>query len=316
MARRHERFRTIERSRQQQERRKNRAWREWTRDSEYPQDAPTDIDYVESWLDGLRSDKRRLTNPRLKALIVLHDNFGSRIRHEDDKLLVLDKPAGVASHSHDNLPAGALEVVRLHRPQDNILGLHRTDANTSGVLAFAKGEVSAKYIRRQFKGREVKKEYLAFLQGGIEDAVLVDVGIAETTSLRMSIVYPGLMHPDALPATAKDSRTLFTPLIVSENTHTGSPLTYARVEPETGRTHQIRVVAADSLKTPIVGDSLYGTTIEPYVGRFLLHARALTITNPSTGIPMTFEAPVPEDFMEYAAHHAVPMITKNVEPKQ
>lgn len=194
---------------------------------------------------------------------------------EDEYLLVVNKPAGMLSVPGKTGQLSVAEyLATLSDAYRQLLPVHRLDMHTSGLLMLAKSERVHKQLQALFKNREVKKRYVALLDG----EVAVDSG---EITLPLSPDYyhrprqkvdvelgkPAITHWEVLERTSKQTKVAFYPL--------------------TGRTHQLRVHAAhpDGLNCPIVGDPLYGKSGD----RMYLHAESLAFVHPLTGEMLTFE---------------------------
>lgn len=211
---------------------------------------------------------------------------------ENDDLLVINKPSGMVVHPSAGHPTGTMvHAVLAHAPMLEGVGgeqrpgvVHRLDKDTSGVIVFAKNDPTHHFLQHQFKNREVKKTYLAIVDGHpptpsgrIEGAI----GRDPKHRQRMAMV------PDTR---GKQSSTTFHTL------ERFSQHTLLELLPETGRTHQIRVHTA-FLGCPIVGDRTYGQRRPSLpVARQLLHAYQLEIQVPDVSVRRTFKAPLPDDF--------------------
>jgi 23S rRNA pseudouridine1911/1915/1917 synthase len=211
---------------------------------------------------------------------------------ENDDLLVVNKPPGMVVHPSAGHQSGTLvHAVLAHAPDLPGIGgerrpgvVHRLDKETSGVILFAKDDSTLQFLQRQFRSREVKKTYLAIVDGHpptpsgrIEGAI----GRDPKHRQKMAIV------PDLR---GKHAKTTYHTLEKFED-HT-----YLEVLPETGRTHQIRVHLA-FLSCPVVGDRTYGRKKPTLpVGHHLLHASQLKIKINETSEQRTFTADLPDDF--------------------
>lgn len=215
--------------------------------------------------------------------------------HEDVDFVVVDKPAGQYVHASPGHETGTLaqELVEIY-PEMARVGsvqrpgvVHRLDAQTSGVMVFARTQRGYLALRRLFESHEkVKKTYLAILQGSLpqrEGSLVANIGRKPWDPKRMAI--------DGTDA--KRSVTHWQTLAKKNG------LSLVEFVIETGRTHQIRVVAAH-LGAPVVGDELYGKTPNRRAPRHMLHAVTLEFPHPATGRMVSFSAPPPPDFMHYA----------------
>lgn len=211
-----------------------------------------------------------------------------RIVYEDDDLLVVDKPAGLAVHPSPGHGAHTLvNAVLAHCPQLSGAGgegrpgiVHRLDKDTSGLIIVAKNDAAHLALARQLKERQVEKTYVALVEGrlrppqGIIDAPL---GRHPRNRKKMAVVSGG-----------REARTRYCVLREVD----GRSLVAA--QPETGRTHQIRVHFA-SIGHPVAGDPLYGRRGPSPLSRQFLHAQRVAFAHPRTGERLELEAPLAED---------------------
>jgi 23S rRNA pseudouridine1911/1915/1917 synthase len=214
---------------------------------------------------------------------------------EDEQMVVLDKPAGLMVHPDGRHTEPTLEdwlKEKYPAQAGDVPGfylVHRLDAGTSGVIAVARTERAFEYIKAQFKNRETRKTYRAFLHGALkEDRGMIDKPIG---SARGGLGPRSAKHPYG---TQRDALTIYR---VITRGSASVPVSYVEVFPKTGRTHQIRVHFA-SIGHPVLCDPLYGPGRPILLGfkRLALHAFSLTLKHPN-GKEMTFEAPLPPDFL-------------------
>lgn len=212
----------------------------------------------------------------------------ARVLHEDEDLLVLNKPSGLAVHGGSGISLGAIELLRATRgPRANLELVHRLDRDTSGCLLIAKRAGALRALHAQFRDGTVDKRYLALLIGRWPGrARTVDAPLV--TDDRRG----GERHV-RVDAAGKEAVTHFVPL------ERFADAVLAEVQLTTGRTHQIRVHAA-SIGHPVAGDERYGAADDPVVRshglrRLFLHARSLGFVGPRSGAPITVEAPLGED---------------------
>ena len=229
--------------------------------------------------------------------------------HEDDALLAVDKPAGVAVHGGSGVSFGVIEQLRTARPAAKFLELvHRLDRETSGVLLVAKKRSALKALQDQFRERETGKTYLALVLGQwpagkkVLDAPLARYllagadGSAETGERRVRVVPKD--HPDAMRAV-----TLVKVLGAVGLPGDEAPMTLLAVTIKTGRTHQIRVHLASS-GHPIAGDDKYGVfernraLQRAGLKRMFLHAWRLQFNHPAGGERMALQAPLPAELAQ------------------
>ena len=217
------------------------------------------------------------------------------ILFEDDQMVVVDKPAGMIVY-----PDGKHDYLALSGWLDKRYGegkyffVHRIDRETTGVLVVARTEETFEFLKEQFKNRETKKTYRAFVHGTFkEERGIIDkpIGSSRGGSGPRSAKLSYGVQRDAVTMYKVLKSRLY-------DAATQEPVSYVEVFPKTGRTHQIRVHFA-SIGRPIVGDKLYGTGRANILGfeRLALHALSLAITHPD-GEEMVFVAPLPADFIE------------------
>ena len=217
--------------------------------------------------------------------------------YEDENILALNKPPGLVVHPAPGHLTGTLvNALLAHCPNLSGIGgvsrpgiVHRLDQDTSGVMVVAKTQRAMDVLSKEFSSHaNIVKTYLAIVHGTpvpAEGRIENLIGRSPFDRKKMAIV-------------DRNGKVAVTHYRV-----VASSRTVSRVECviETGRTHQIRVHMA-SLGTPVVGDAVYGRSrldrqLDPPPVRQLLHAWRLTLKHPITREPMTFEAPIPSDFM-------------------
>jgi 23S rRNA pseudouridine1911/1915/1917 synthase len=223
--------------------------------------------------------------PRLEESAFTPEAIELRIVHEDDDVLVIDKPAGLVVHpGSGNWSGTMLNALLHHAPQ--LAGLaragivHRLDKDTSGLLVVAKTEPAQASLVRQLQARTMKRTYLALARGKVKAAGTVEapVGRDPRSRTRMAIVSSGK------------------PAITHYRARKSFPHhTLLECELESGRTHQIRVHLA-SIGHAIEGDAVYAGRGPRLLERQALHAWKLAFAHPATGTAVRFEAPLPEDF--------------------
>jgi 23S rRNA pseudouridine1911/1915/1917 synthase len=217
---------------------------------------------------------------------------GFEIVHDDDDIVVIDKPVGVAAHPASGWDgptvlgalAGAGFTVSTSGAAERAGIVHRLDVGTSGLMVVAKSERAYTALKRAFHDREVDKVYHAVVQGHPDPfSGTIDAPIGR---------HPSSTWKFAVTADGKPSVTHYDTLEAMRSA------TLLEVHLETGRTHQIRVHMA-AQRHPCVGDSLYGAdpTLAARVGleRQWLHAVRLGFRHPGTGEPVEFATPYPAD---------------------
>ena len=224
---------------------------------------------------------------------------------EDDWLMAIDKPAGVAVHGGSGVSFGVIEQLRTARPGAKLLELvHRLDRETSGILLVAKKRSALTGLQEQFRERQTGKTYLALVDGRwpaktkVLDAPLAKYllpgpgGVGEGER-RVRVVAKD--HPDAMRAI-----TLVRVVASVQLPGDTAPMSLLAVTIKTGRTHQIRVHLA-SAGHPIAGDDKYGqferNRILQKIGlkRMFLHAWRLQFTHPSSGERIALQADLPAE---------------------
>ena len=220
---------------------------------------------------------------------------GMRIVFDDDDIVIVDKPVGVAAHPSPGwegptvvggLAAAGYRISTSGAAERQGI-VHRLDVGTTGLMVVAKSESAYSDLKRQFKDRSVTKVYRAIAQGHLDPLTgTIDAPIARHPSAdyKMAVVSggrPSVTHYETLEAFPHAS--------------------LLEIDLETGRTHQIRVHMA-AMRHPLVGDTTYGAdpTLAARVGltRPALHAARLEIAHPSTGELVVVESPDPPDFAE------------------
>ncbi len=213
---------------------------------------------------------------------------------EDEHLLAIDKPAGVAVHGGSGVSSGVIEQLRKSRPQARFLELvHRLDKETSGVLLLAKKRSALTALQDQFRARDTGKTYLALVAGAWPKSLkVIDQPLHKTLDPQ------GERHVRVVSPAHEDGRRSIT-LIRKAEPH--GPFTLLEISLKTGRTHQIRVHLAHA-GHPIVGDPKYGDFAankafarERGFARMFLHARELAFDHPADGRRVVLAAPLPED---------------------
>jgi len=229
------------------------------------------------------AEKTALTSVSASMTQLLNDS----ILLEDDDLLVLNKPSGLAVHAGSNIQQGVIEALRIIRSELPYLELvHRLDRDTSGCLLLAKNRDALLNLQQQLLEHDMNKRYLTLLRGGWDkQEMLVE------QPLRKNTVSSGerMVRVDA---EGKYAKTVFIPRKQFPQAQLTEVVLY------TGRTHQIRVHAAH-VNHPLAGDDKYGQrTFNKDMKKFglkrlFLHAWKLGITHPGTGKQIELEAPLP-----------------------
>lgn len=248
-------------------------------------------------VDGAPAEKSRrlaggeeleLPTPEPRAPLEPED-VGIRVAYEDEHLLVVDKPAGVAAHPSaghgtGTLVHGVLEHGAAGGEEERPGIVHRLDRDTSGLLVVARSDEAHERLKGMVQRRELEREYLALVRGRprsrtgrIEAPIGRDHRDPTRQSLDTDRPREAVTHFELVE-------------LIDQNA-------LLRVRLETGRTHQIRVHLA-AIGLPVVGDPVYGVS-EPALGRQFLHATRLGFTHPFTGSRVEVESPLPTDLAGY-----------------
>jgi 23S rRNA pseudouridine1911/1915/1917 synthase len=228
------------------------------------------------------------------------ENLPLDIIFEDDEVLVLNKPAGLVVHPGAGNKEHTLVNALLHHcptlkhiPRAGIV--HRLDKDTTGLLIVAKTLPAHTSLVCQLQERTIKRHYATLVQGYLISGGTIDTfyGRHPKNRLKMAVTMQG-----------KQAITDY--FIKKHYQH----FTLLEVQLHTGRTHQIRVHMAH-IHHPVIGDPLYGSkrqwpqgispvVLEKLVGfkRQALHAKSITFTHPKSNKPLTFTAPLPDDFQQ------------------
>jgi len=198
-----------------------------------------------------------------------------RILHEDQDIIVIDKPAGMVVHPACGNPEHTLVNALLYHTRNELSSLgggvrpgivHRLDKNTSGVMVVAKHDAAHRHLARQFRKHSVVKIYEAVVKGVIQhDEMKCEEPVGRSFLNRKKVVVK--------PSGGKDACTYFRVIERFPNA------THVEARPVTGRTHQVRVHLA-YLGYPILGDTFYGGE-SGWISRHALHARMLELEHPA-----------------------------------
>jgi 23S rRNA pseudouridine955/2504/2580 synthase len=247
--------------------------------------------------DLVRVPPIRLAEPATDAASVPPREFD--ILHEDDALMAINKPAGVAVHGGSGVSFGVIEQVRRARPQARFLELvHRLDKETSGVLLIAKKRSALTALQDVFRHRQAHKTYAALVIGDWPASKKVI-----DSPLHKYLTGDGERRVRVSDEDDEGKRSI---TLVKVLQRLGGQCSFLDVTIKTGRTHQIRVHLSHE-GHPIVGDDKYGDfalnkamakgTAVPGLrfDRMFLHARELRLPHPVSGEALVFEAPLPAE---------------------
>lgn len=238
-----------------------------------------------------------ITVPPPAPMVPLAEDLPIGILYNDADVVVINKPAGMVVHPAAGHAAGTLVNALLHHVRglsgaggDDRPGIvHRLDKGTSGVIVVAKHDAAHRALAQQFHDRQVTKDYLALVWGAVKPGQTMDTAIGRDPR-----------HRTKMSSRGSRTRPAITTIVEVEALR---GVTLATVRIGTGRTHQIRVHLSEAGHA-IVGDDTYGGVRRhppahlravSQLTRPFLHAWRLTFAHPRTGLPVTFEAPMPED---------------------
>ena len=250
-------------------------------------------------VDGEQSPKsRRLQggedvefepDPRARSAELAPEEVALRIAHEDEHLLVVDKPAGVVVHPSPGHRSGTLvHGVLAHGAaggdEERPGIVHRLDRDTSGLLVVARSDEAFENLKELVKAHGLERTYTALVRGRprsrrgrIEAPIGRDRRDPTRQSLNTDSPREAVTHFELLELLGQHS--------------------LLRVDLETGRTHQIRVHLG-AIGLPVVGDPVYGAP-DPALGRQFLHATRLAFDHPLTGKRLDVESPLPGELQRY-----------------
>lgn len=247
--------------------------------------------------DILRVPPVRLSAPTEPAApsAGLQRRLESAIVYEDEGLILIDKPAGLAVHGGSGLSLGLIEALRGLRPGQTLELVHRLDRDTSGCLLISKKPAILRWLHQQLREGQVRKRYLALLVGGLPRE-----RVEVRAPLRKNLLRGGERVVRVDPVAGKAARTGFR----VRQAH--GDFTLVDVRLDTGRTHQIRVHAAH-LGAAVAGDEKYGNAegnrylSKLGLNRLFLHATELGFRPHPEAEPLRLTAPLPADLQQVLA---------------
>jgi tRNA pseudouridine32 synthase/23S rRNA pseudouridine746 synthase len=212
--------------------------------------------------------------------IKLNESYTVEVLFEDEDLISVNKPTGLASITENDIEKDSLHSLLETKLGQKLFVVHRLDKEVSGIILYAKNSATHKIINRQFNERTIKKFYIALAHGIVkENDGVIKKPIREFGSGRMGVD----------ERKGKSSETRFHVIERFKD------FTLLELNPTTGRRHQLRVHLY-SIGRPIVGDLRYGDkTVQEKFPRIMLHAKSIGLNLPSNK-SILIEAPIPDSF--------------------
>lgn len=240
-------------------------------------------------------DRIRIPPLRLaeRAEAVPAPHFRLPILYEDEALLAIDKPAGLAVHGGSGVAHGVIESLRSMRPDARFLELvHRLDRETSGVLLVAKKRAALTALHETIRAREIDKRYLVAVAGRFRN---------EKQHVRLALAIRAAAEGGKRATVSEQGQAAET---IFRRIARGAETSLLEAQLLTGRTHQIRVHLAH-LGHPVLGDDRYGDfelnrrLRKEGLKRMFLHAASLAFAHPVTREPIALHAPLPADLARF-----------------
>jgi 23S rRNA pseudouridine955/2504/2580 synthase len=227
--------------------------------------------------------------PPRRAPSAMVQSILDAIVHEDPRVLVINKPAGIAVHGGSGVSFGVIEALRAARPDETLELAHRLDRETSGILLVSRKPAALRHLHALLRDGLVEKRYLALVKGKWE------LGKKRIDAPLRTDIRVGGERTVKADASGKEAASVFRPVQFF-----GKKASLVEVELETGRTHQIRVHATHA-GYPLAGDEKYGD--EEFnekmkalgLTRMFLHAHQVSFTWPDTGVEFTATTPLPAE---------------------
>lgn len=244
------------------------------------------------YINDININKHNINQLHLKKISVLNHS----IIYEDDFMLVLNKPSGIAVHGGSGLSFGVIEALRFLRPQNNYLELvHRLDRETSGILLIAKKKSALLFLHKQLREKTMQKTYIALVHGNWpKELKKIKIPLLKITTKNK----PNMM---CVHDTGKLSETHF---VIKTKFLS---CTLLNITPITGKTHQIRIHAQNA-GFPIIFDKKYGDDrLDDKLkinstcnrNRLFLHAQSIIFRHPNNGKKLCFQASIDENLQSY-----------------
>lgn len=229
-------------------------------------------------------------------VIQIPENLRLKKLFEDEYILVIDKPEGISVHQGAGKTSITIQDLFLNEypeVKNNMISdrmgiVHRLDKETSGVLILAKDERSLKRLQKSFKRREVQKTYYAIVKG-IPRFNYNEINLPIRRSLKNRTRFEITEIEDE---NSKQALTYYTVLLKRDN------FSLLKVNPKTGRTHQIRVHLS-YIGNPIIGDKLYSKEKKINYKRMYLHAYSIKFPHPITGNQICVYSFLPKSFLSF-----------------
>lgn len=223
------------------------------------------------------------------------ENLRKCIVHNDNDIVVFNKPAGLAVQGGTGIAKSIDKMAAALFPYDKISLVHRIDRETSGLLVVAKNQRAAQILSNAFQNKTAHKQYLALLNGTVKPAR----GVIDNYMIKGQVFDTDTRINDGTGQRPQRAITEYQVL------SSAGDLSWVLFSPRTGRTHQLRIHSALSLHAPIVGDDIYGRnkkmndTIQSVLAtnNLFLFAYKITFQHPSSGKIITITAQIP-DFMK------------------
>ena len=243
-------------------------------------------------ISGYTSDGPKKTESGDKFSLTDLEQLRKCIIHNDDDIVVFDKPAGLAVQGGTGIRKSIDKMAAALFPYAKISLVHRLDKETSGVLVVAKTQRAAQTLASEFQSKTAHKEYLALLNGGVKKKQ----GVIDNYMIK------GQVFDSPTKAKKGDGGRPQRAITEYQVLATAGCVSWVLFKPKTGRTHQLRIHSALCLNAPIIGDDLYGrnkkmdAALKAMLTTNNLHLLAyrLTFRHPTSGKVITFNAKIPE----------------------